>query len=252
MALKKRHLLATTRLAAATGAILLRGRSRQLAWMAHDFFWLFPTLHRNCSWHGEIVTRFATAAREVWLTIDDGPDPRDTPEILDLLAAHNARATFFVVGKKAEQNRALCRRIVNEGHTLGNHTHSHPSSFWWALPRPQVRREIALASDVLLTATGQTPQFFRSPVGMNNFSVHPAASCLGLRVIGWSAEGRDGCPASPTQIVARILSAVRPGAIILLHESGDSKHRALTAARLLTALSQEGYRCVLPPANSLS
>jgi len=251
MALEKRHLVTAGRLAAALGALTLRGPSRRAAWFVHDLLWLYPTLRRNCAWHGEVVTHFDTTEREVWLTLDDGPDPRDTPEILDLLAAHNALATFFVVGKKVERHRALVRRITAAGHTLGNHTQTHPSATWWALPRPVVSREIARCNQAILTATGQAPQWFRSPVGMNNLSIHPAARRNSLRVIGWNAEGRDGCPAAPTQIVNRILSTVQPGSIILLHESGGSKHRALTLARLLERLSGEGYRCVLPADSAL-
>jgi len=246
MAFEKRHLILAARAAAALGVVGLRGRARWSAWLAHDFFWLYPTLRRNCDWHGGVVTHFETAAREVWLTIDDGPDPRDTPGLLDLLARHQARATFFVVGKKVEQNRALCRRILAEGHTLGNHTQSHPAALWWACPGPLVRREIRDGSRAILTATGVMPRWFRSPVGMNNRAVHPAANAAGLRVIGWSAAGGDGCPAAPTQIVSRLMAGVRPGAILLVHEGGSSRHRVLTLSRLLERLTGEGWRCVLP------
>jgi len=227
--------------------LTLRGRSRFLSWLAHDFLWLAPTLRRNCDWHGPVVTHFDTAKREVCLTIDDGPDPRDTPEILDLLARHQARAIFFVIGKKVERHRALCRRILADGHLLGNHTYSHPASHWWALPAPLVDREIARGNEALLTATGSRPSWFRSPVGMSNFSVPPAAQRHGLRVMGWSAAGGDGCSAAPSQIVSRIQANLHPGAILLLHESGASPRRVLTLARLLAALSADGYRCVLPP-----
>lgn len=230
----------------------MHGRSRRAAaWFAHDALWLYPTLRRNCGWHGPVATRFETGEKEVWLTIDDGPDPHDTPEILGLLSQHRASATFFVIGKKAEQHRALCRRILAEGHTLGNHSHSHPSGLWWILPRPFVRREIARCNGAILTATGHAPRFFRSPVGMNNFSVHAAARDNGLRVAGWSADGCDGCPAAPTQIVSRIMSALRPGSIILIHEGGGVKHRVLTLARLLGILAEGGWRCVLPAEEAL-
>ena len=239
------------RLTAAAGACLLRSQARRTAWMAHDALWLYPTLRRNCDWHGEVVTRMDTSAREIWLTIDDGPDAHDTPLFLELLARHEARATFFAIGRKAEQHRDLCRRIHGEGHEIGNHTFSHPAPFWWALPRPLVRREIERGQEALLAATGQLPRWFRSPVGMNTPGVHPAAAHFGLRVVGWSADGADGgCPAAPTQIVSRIMSEVQPGSIILLHESGR-KHRVMTLARLLVALQAEGYRCVLPEPDSL-
>lgn len=247
----KRQLIIAGQLAAAAAFLGLRGRARFAALFAHNFLWLYPTLRRNCDWHGEVLTSFATGRREVWLTIDDGPDPHDTPDILDLLARHHAKATFFVIGKKARQHPELCRRIVEEGHSLGNHSFSHPSGGWWALPGPLVRREIAQAQEAIIEASGQAPRFFRSPVGMNNLWVHPAAERLGLRVSGWSAAGGDGCPAAPSQIVARIRRQLAPGAIVLLHESGGSRHRALTLSRMLECLDREGYRCVLPPEASL-
>lgn len=223
-----------------------RGRSRFLWRLAHDFLWLYPTLRRNCPWHGPVVTRFRTTRREVCLTIDDGPDPHDTPDLLDLLARHQARALFFSIGKKTDRHRALSRRILAEGHLLGNHTHSHPASHWWALPAPCIDREIRRANEALLAATGIRPAWFRPPVGMANFSVHPAVHRQGLRVMGWSAAGGDGCPAAPSQIVQRLRAHLRPGAILLLHESGPSRRRAVTLARLLESLAEEGYRCVLP------
>lgn len=224
----------------------LPGRLGSCSRLVHDFLWLYPTLRHNCSWHGPVVTRFTTTKPEVCLTIDDGPDPRDTPEILDLLARHRMPAIFFVVGKKVERYRALCRRILAEGHLLGNHTYAHPASHWWALPAPFVEREIARGNEAILTATGTLPVWFRSPVGMTNFSVHPAAHRHGLRVMGWSAAGGDGCPAAPSQVVTRIRTGLRPGAILLLHESGTSPRRVLTLTRLLEALSEDGYCGVLP------
>lgn len=249
--MEKRHLVLAGRLAAIAGVVLLRRRSRFAAWATHDFLWLYPTLRRNCDWHGEVLTRFETSKREVWLTIDDGPDPRDTPDFLDLLAKHDAKASFFAIGKKAAAQPNLCRRIIAEGHTLENHSYSHPAGYWWALPRPFVRGEIEHANIAIHEASGVAPQFFRSPVGMNNAGVHPTASRLGLRVAGWSAEGRDGCPAAPTNIVRRIMKGVFPGATILLHESGGNRHRALTLSRLLESLNKAGYRCVIPDVSSL-
>ena len=249
--METRHFVLAGRLGAILGILMMRRGARAISWAAHDFLWLYPTLRRNCTWHGEILTHFETSERAVWLTIDDGPDEKDTPEILDLLARHEAKATFFAVGKKVEANPSLCRRIVAEGHTIANHTYSHPSGLWWAMPRPFVRKEIEQGYQAILSATGQAPRFFRSPVGMNNLSVHPVASRLGLRVTGWSADGCDGCPAAPTAIATRIMRAVRPGAIILVHESGGSRHRVLTMSRVLDKLDEAGYRTLIPPDNVL-
>ena len=241
-----RSYLTAGRLLALAGALTCRGRGRSLAWTAHDALWLYPTLRRNCQWHGPVTTEFTAGNKEVWLTIDDGPDPRDTPEMLDLLALHQAKATFFVVGKKVEANRSLCRRILQEGHSLGNHTQNHRATAWWMLPGPVIRSEMRTCSEAILAATGTRPQLFRSPVGMTNAAVHPEAARQGMKVFGWSADGRDGCPAAPFQIVQRIRAGLQPGAIILLHEGGPSRRRALTLARLLEALSADGYQCVIP------
>jgi peptidoglycan-N-acetylglucosamine deacetylase len=249
--MERRHCVLTGRLAAILGVLTMRGRLRALAWGAHDFLWLYPTLRRNCSWHGEVLTHFRTSERVVWLTIDDGPNHEENPQILDLLARHDAKATFFVIGKKVEQDPALCRRIISEGHTVENHTHSHPAGFWWAMPRPLVRREIQRACDVIHSATGTAPRYFRSPVGMNNSSVHPIAAEFGLRVTGWSVDGCDGCPAAPTTIVSRIMRGIQPGSIVLIHEGGKARHRLLTLTRLLARLGEAGYRAVLPRESTL-
>jgi len=219
--------------------------------MAHNFLWLYPTLRQNCAWHGPVVTHFETDRREVWLTIDDGPDPRDTPGMLDVLARYNAKATFFVIGRQVDSQRALVRRILREGHSLGNHTYSHPAGWWWAAPRPVVRHEMAWGTKAIETATGAKPRWFRSPVGMNNVSVHPIAEGEGQRVVGWSAGGKDGCPAAPTRVIQRIMASVKPGAIIVLHEGGTSRYRVSTLERLLERLQGEGYTCVLPEPESL-
>ena len=248
--METRHLVLAGRLAAIAGILATRGRLRAIPWAAHDFLWLYPTLRRNCTWHGEVLTHFETKERAVWLTIDDGPD-RTTPDILDVLAKHNAKATFFGIGRKIAANPSVCARILAEGHTLENHTQSHRAAWWWVMPRPLVRREIEEGSETILNATGQPPRYFRSPVGMNNLSVHPAASELGLRVTGWSADGCDGCPAAPTAIATRIMRAIFPGAIILMHENGRPRHAAVTVSRVLEKLDATGYRTIIPPENAL-
>ncbi len=209
---------------------------------------LYPTLRRNCDWFGPVATSFRTARREVWLTIDDGPDARDTPAILDMLARHRAKATFFVIGKNVDAHRELVWRTYREGHQIGNHTYSHPSAFFWALGRQATRREIERGRDAIAAATGATPSVFRSPVGMTNPFVHRALD--GQRLVGWSVSGLDGLSARGERVVERLMRAVRPGAILVLHEGG-SPGRVETLARLLERLERTGYACVIPELESL-
>src|SRR5690348_16641249 len=93
---------------------------------------LYPTLVATCQWWGPVVTRFETPRREVWLTIDDGPDPVHTSQLLALLREFNAKATFFVIGKRAAQFPELLTAIRDAGHEVANHTATHPSASFWA------------------------------------------------------------------------------------------------------------------------
>jgi peptidoglycan/xylan/chitin deacetylase (PgdA/CDA1 family) len=204
---------------------------------------LIPTLRRNNAWFGPIATRFETPRREVWLTIDDGPDPRDTPAILDLLAERRVKATFFMIGEKVEAYRELAWRAHCEGHQIGNHTHSHPSALFWALGPAATRREIERGADAILSATGAHANVFRSPVGMTNPFVHRALD--GQHLVGWSAIGLDGLSARGEPVVQRIMRNVRPGAIVVLHEGG-APQRVETLALLLDRLESSGYACVIP------
>lgn len=244
MSLTNRRRILAARTAFLAGAILLRGRARVAAWLAHEALRIAPAVARNHDLHGPVAQRFPTGKNEVWLTIDDGPDPETTPEILDLLAAAGARASFFVIGRKVEWNRALAERIVAEGHTLENHTHTHPSALFWALPSCAIRAEISRCNHAIRVATGTTPKWFRSPVGMTNACVHPAAARAWLQVAGWSADGVDGLPGrNPDRVVDRILSRIEPGAIVLVHE-GAGRPAANVVAGVLKGLA--GYACVIP------
>ena len=247
MPLTKRHQLRAARALAAAAAVLFPGRPRAIAWALHEILRLSPTLIRNNDWHGPVAKRFHSEGREVWLTIDDGPDSESTPQMLDLLSAANARASFFVIGCRADENRSLCRRIVSDGHSLENHTYSHPSALFWALPGCVIRAEIARCNHAVRVAAGVSPSWFRSPVGMTNPCVHPAAAQAWLRVAGWSADGLDGLPGrDPEVAVARIMNNVSSGSIILLHDGTCGRRSAETLALLLRHLADAGFRCVIP------
>lgn len=207
-------------LAAAAVYDIVRGRplSANRWGMAAAATLLAPTLIPNCSWWGPVVTRFSPANRTVWLTIDDGPDPSDTPEILDVLDRHGATATFFCIGKKVDQYPDLARAIVSNGHEIGNHTWSHDAfRFWMATPSIAMR-EVEHCSRSVFLATGTAPSLFRAPAGLANGWVHHAVRRAGLKMIGWSARGRDGIPHKQEDVVYRIAASLQPGAIVMLHE----------------------------------
>jgi hypothetical protein len=211
---------------------------------------LIPTLWRNCPLFGDIVTTFDTDHREVWLTIDDGPNPIETPAILSVLKKHNARATFFAIGKNVVRWPELAKSIVDQGHDIQNHTFSHQSSrFWMATPHV-AQNEISLANEAIAAVTGIKPTLFRAPAGLANPFVHSMVEKAGLQMVGWSASGNDGIPHDSDNVIQKIYNVLSPGKIILLHESSlrhqPSGKRARTLENLLLKFEADGYKTALP------
>lgn len=210
----------------------------------------YGTFVPNAPLFGPVVTGFPGAPDEVWLTIDDGPDPADTPRILDALDAGGARATFFVRGDRAQRQPGLIREIARRGHALGNHTYHHPQRTFWGLPPGRIAAEMDRCSAVLRDITGQAPGWFRAPVGMTNPFVHRAAQARGLRMIGWSARAFDAGrrPVPAADVVSRIARDLRPGGIALLHEGpGSAQGRAAgNVTAVLGFLRSRGWRAVTP------
>lgn len=204
---------------------------------------IYPTVRPNVQWLGPVVTRFATERSEVWLTIDDGPTD-DTPAVLDLFDVRAVKATFFVKGTLAERHAPVIEEIVRRGHSVANHTQTHPSaSFWCSLPG-RVGAEIDDCNRALESITGTVPRWFRAPVGMKNPAVHPALARRGMRLIGWSARAFDAVLSDPGEILKRILPNLTPGAIIVLHQGREHSVRVLE--HVIVELQARGYSFVLP------
>ena len=203
---------------------------------------LFPTLVANCQWWGPVLTHFATPRREVWLTIDDGPDPMHTPRLLEILQRFQAKATFFVIGERAAKFPSELARIRAAGHEIANHTATHPSGTFWCLPPSRIAREI--------DQCGVSTCYFRGPAGLKNFFVHPALQRRKMDLVGWTVRGLDTVSRNADAVAARILREVKPGAIILLHEghrtATDPEFHPRCLERTLAALTKENYRCILP------
>jgi peptidoglycan/xylan/chitin deacetylase (PgdA/CDA1 family) len=204
---------------------------------------LYPTFRPNVQWFGPVITRFASDTKQAWLTVDDGPTD-DTMAVLDLFDAHEVKATFFVKGILAEQHPQFVRAMLARGHSVANHSQTHPSgSFWCSLPG-RVAMEIDDCNRALTKATGTAPRWFRAPVGLKNPAVHPALARRGMRLIGWTARGFDAVVSDPEQVVARILPNLEPGAIIVLHQGREHSLRVLE--RVIVALKERGYTFVIP------
>lgn len=236
---------------AAAWALSARGVGATL-FFAPDPFLLWALFAPNAQGLARVFTHFATDRREAWLTIDDGPDPDDTPKILELLDRHGAKATFFVIGERAARHPELVREIVRRGHEVAHHSHTHPlGTFWCAGPR-RLAGELDHALAALREA-GVKPRWFRPPVGIKHLLLAPALAARDLACVGWTVRSGDCRAGSPAAVADRVLARVRPGAIVLLHEgpSAPDAVRISGLERVLAALAEQGYSCVIPRADQL-
>lgn len=192
-----------------------------------------------------VLSRLPTNERVVWLTIDDGPSD-DTRAVLDLLDQHDAKATFFLVGERAQARPELVAEIVRRGHGIGQHSHTHPQAWFWALPPRAMREQIDQAQAALTFLTGTRPRWFRAVVGMSNPFVAASLKRHDLARVAWSARGYDAVLRDPAGVVARIERDLAPGAIVLLHEGAAHGRNVETLATLLMRLKALGFGTVLP------
>lgn len=182
-------------------------------------------------------------SNRVALTFDDGPDPVVTPQILDRLRDHGARATFFVIGRNLEQTTDVASRAVREGHEIGNHSWEH-GYMRHAYPVQSQLQEMDRNEVLIRSITGQRGlSVYRPPVGLKSPNFARAAHRLALNVIAWSVHSRDTLDQNGPRIARRILSRIRGGDIVLLHDGhqrpGARRTSALAALPTLLAGLQE-------------
>jgi len=206
---------------------------------------LWGTLRPRSAMYGPVLSHLPITDRRVWLTIDDGPSD-DTLALLELLDAHGAKATFFLVGERAAARPDLVREIAARGHGIGNHSHGHPQAWFWALGPSRMRREIAQCQEVLRAITGRAPRWFRAVVGhANPFVSAPLRDC-GLARVAWDARAFDAVRSDPAAVVAGLERELAPGAIVLLHEGARHGRNVEMTGLLLQRMHALGYATVLP------
>ncbi len=170
-------------------------------------------LTMSAAWNGTL-THVATDEPVVALTFDDGPHPEVTPRLLEILRRHDAHATFFMVGKAAQNHPELVEEVAEAGHAIGNHSWDHPSL---PLLRPRaVRAQIRWCREAL---GGHDCGLFRPPYGDQTPATQWAAVRQGYRVVAWSAVADDWLDHPAEVLLAKLRPALRPGAIVLLHDA---------------------------------
>jgi peptidoglycan/xylan/chitin deacetylase (PgdA/CDA1 family) len=173
----------------------------------------------------DAIVRGPKDARGVALTFDDGPHAEHTRAVLDILDAHEAKATFFVIGMKAEANAELLHEIARRGHAIGVHGFDH-DRFMTLRSARRVRKDLRRALKTIETITGKRPEVFRPPIGHTNPTIARVADELDLTIVGWSVRGRDGLARTkPADVVSRVRPGLRDGAIVMLHDAAERGER---------------------------
>lgn len=189
------------------------------------------------SWLGTNWTQLpddATARNEIALTIDDGPEPDVTPQVLDILDRFEVKASFFCIGEKVLQHPQLCREILRRGHAIENHSMRHPVNFS-LLGVAGLTAEVEMAQQAIKRTTGEGALFFRAPAGLRNPFLDQVLERSGLQLVSWSVRGFDTVFADTDRITSRLLGKLKAGAILLLHD-GNSKRDANQQAVILEVL----------------
>lgn len=195
---------------------------------------------------GQIVWEVPTDEKLIAITFDDGPDPRYTPIILDLLKQYSGKSTFFTIGNRVEQFPELAKRAVEEGHELSNHTFSH-LYLRNGISSKQYLNEILKTQEVIKNLTGHLPTLFRPPGGYYNDTVINAANEVGIQVVLWSwhQDTKDWKNPGVDKIVNKVLNNVRNGDIILMHDHVRHDSQTVEALKIiLPELQQRGYKLV--------
>ena len=180
-----------------------------------------------------------TEQKVVALTFDDGPDPAFTVPILDILKQKQVKATFFVIGQNARQNPSLLRRMIKEGHEIGNHSYTHNYN------HNKMVAEIMQTDEVVYTVTGMHTHFYRPPGGFVSKSLIEAIKNKGYIYTLWSIDSKDWRRPGVDRIVNNVLNNISPGAIVLFHDGGGFRSQTVEAlGRVIDVLRTDGYRFV--------
>lgn len=201
--------------------------------------------HRNSFVFGPVITRLPGDEAVVSITFDDGPNPRATPRILEILRRERVSATFFVLGRHVERWPELVRRMAEDGHQLGNHGYFHRK-----LHRRSpgyVRDDLTRGTEQIVQASGVRPRHFRAPHGFRSPWVTPIAASLGQRTVGWSLGVWDSARPGAGAIATRAVNGMRAGSILLLHDGdgydpdGDRSQTADALPRIIEGLRRRGF-----------
>ena len=211
----------------------------------------FAGMHTMVPWsqlYGKNFNGVREGTKILALTYDDGPNDPWTMKLLDVLAKHQAQATFFMLGKYVRQRPEIARAVHEAGHAIGNHSFSHPNLIFCSAAR--VRQEIEDTNEAIFDATGQRPYLFRPPFGGRRPGTFKLVQSMNLQPVMWRVTCFDWSAKSTDQIMGHVHRQTAGGEVILLHDGGhlrmgEDRSRTVEATdRILTEYKDHGYMFV--------
>jgi peptidoglycan/xylan/chitin deacetylase (PgdA/CDA1 family) len=202
-------------------------------------------------WYGSTFTGLAPGSKQLALTYDDGPNDPHTLHLLEILAKHGVRATFFLIGRYVSQRPGIAREVARAGHVIGNHTFTHPLLIFKSAA--ETCREIADCRAALHDAIGEHSNLFRPPFGGRRPATLRLTRELGLQPIMWNVTAYDWNAPSAGIIEQKVSRQIRGGNVILLHDGGhkqmgaDRAQTVLATDHLIAKYKSEGYEFVTIP-----
>lgn len=185
------------------------------------------SFHIGWNYHFEsLLSNSITKKQQIAITFDDGPHPKFTPKILDLLSKFNAKATFFCIGKNIKKHPELFKKIIAQGHTVGNHTYNHNNNFGF-LSTPKVIDELQVTNAVIKEVSGHEPKLYRPAFGVTNPRIKSALKATKLVSVGWNKRSLDTTKLSEKDILKRITKNHKKGDVVLLHDTSEKSVRVL-------------------------
>jgi len=199
------------------------------------------SFHIRWNYHVEGIHSAPEHGDRVSLTFDDGPHPEYTPKVLDVLDSFQAKATFFLIGREMAKYPELVLNILERGHSIGNHSHSHDEHIGF-FSKPEMREEILWTNQVAKKVCGKELKIYRPPFGVTNPNIASAIRETGMITLGWSIRSLDTTKRSTDEIIKHVKSRMAPGAIILLHDNRVGA--PYIVEQLLLFLTKQGLRSV--------
>ena len=224
------------------GGVVVAGLA---TWAGFESMW--PTLHA----YGRSFIGLEPGSRKLALTYDDGPNDPDTLRLIEVLARHEVKATFFVLGRFVAQKPEIVRALASAGHVIGNHSWDHPRLIFAS--NAELRRQVGQTQTAIFDASGVTPTLFRPPFGGRRPGTLAVIRRLGLEPVMWNVTCYDWKPTSADKVLAHAQRQIRGGDVILMHDGdqaqmgADRSHTVQATDRLVAHYKADGYKFVSIP-----